>query len=76
MIDDAEGERSIYTWMNSGGSFGSNPLVAHLGLADATVVKRLEVFWPVTGTTQKFSDIAVDQRIFVTEDEDRWTKVY
>jgi hypothetical protein len=76
VIDDAEGERSIYTWMNSGGSFGSNPLIAHLGLAGATVVKRLEVFWPVTGTTQSFSDVPVDQRIVVSEADDSWTKVY
>ena len=76
VIDTDEGERSIYTWMNSGSSFGSNPLVAHLGLAGADVVRRLEIFWPVTGLTQSFAEIPVDQRIVVTETEDQWTKVY
>ena len=76
VIDSSEGERSVYAWMNSGSSFGSNPLVAHIGLADATVIKRLEIFWPVTGMTQSFSDVAVDQRIVVSEGDDSWKKVY
>jgi len=67
-------ERSVYTWLNSGGSFGSNPLIAHLGLAGAERVERLEVFWPVTGISQTFTDIAADQRIVVTEGVSEWTR--
>jgi hypothetical protein len=74
VIDQSDGERSVYTWMNSGGSFGSNPLIAHLGLAKAKIVKRLEIFWPKTGVTQSFTDLAVDQRIVITEGEKRWRK--
>ena len=74
VFDEGGVERSVFTWMNSGGSFGSNPLIAHLGLAKAEKVKRLEVFWPVTGITQTISDLAVNQRIVVTEGEDLWKK--
>jgi len=72
VLDDAGKERSVFTWMNSGGSFGSNPLIAHLGLGKATSIKKLEVFWPVTGITQVFTEIPMDQRIMVTEDEAQW----
>lgn len=67
-------ERSVYTWLNSGGSFGSNPLIAHLGLAGADTVARLEVFWPVTGITQSFAGIPADQRIVVTEGVPEWQR--
>ncbi|MCF6313471.1 MAG: ASPIC/UnbV domain-containing protein, partial [Verrucomicrobiales bacterium] len=60
------------TWMNSGGSFGSTAFIAHLGLGKAQLIKRLEVFWPVTGKTQCFFDIAADQRIVITEGEKKW----
>ncbi|MCB1229654.1 MAG: CRTAC1 family protein [Verrucomicrobiae bacterium] len=60
-------ERSVYAWINSGGSFGSNPLMAHLGLGAATQIKRLEIFWPVTGETQSLESVPVDQRIVITE---------
>ena len=67
-------ERSVYTWLNSGGSFGANRLVAHLGLGRAKQVDRLEVFWPVTGITQSFEGIDADQLIVVTEGENKWSR--
>ncbi len=48
----AGGERSIYRHVNSGGSFGANPLRQHIGLGDAEEILKLEVFWPTTGVTQ------------------------
>ncbi len=73
VLEDAGEERSVYTWMNSGGSFGSNPLIAHLGLGKATSITQLEVFWPVTGITQILTGIAIDQRIVVSEGDAKWT---
>ncbi len=74
VITEGGAERSVYTWLNSGGSFGANRLVAHLGLGKAKKVDRLEVFWPVTGITQSFEKIDADQFIVVTEGEKKWRK--
>ncbi len=59
--------RSVYRHVNSGGSFGCNPLVQHLGLGQAKKVEVLEIFWPRSGKTQVFREIPVDRRIEITE---------
>jgi len=58
--------------LNSREIFGSNPLIAHLGLGKATEIGRHEVFWPVTGVTQVNREIPMDQRVIVTEGESKW----
>ncbi len=60
-------KRSIYKHVNSGGSFGANPLSQSLGLGQASKINRLEVYWPTTGMTQTFSSVPMDQTIQVTE---------
>jgi len=62
--------RSIYKWVNSGGSFGCNPLRQEIGLGKAASIARLEVYWPTSDTTQRFENIAADQFIEITEFED------
>src|SRR5690606_7865389 len=37
-IRDGETVRSIYKWVNSGGSFGANPLEQHVGVGQATEI--------------------------------------
>ncbi len=59
--------RSVYKWVNSGGSFGAIPLQQHLGLGTATRVERLEVYWPTTDVTQTFRNVPVDCRIRIAE---------
>jgi hypothetical protein len=61
--------RSIYKHVNSGGSFGANPLRQTVGLGRAERIERLEVFWPKTGRTQVFSDVPMDGQIRIREDE-------
>ncbi|MFT5469839.1 MAG: tetratricopeptide (TPR) repeat protein [Verrucomicrobiales bacterium] len=72
VIETGGRERSVYAWVNSGGSFGGNPLTQHLGLGSAEIVKRLEIFWPVTSRTQVFENVAVDQLLLVTEGESKY----
>ncbi len=72
VIEEDGVERSVYTTVNGGGSFGSNPTIQHLGLGTAAEVKRLEIFWPVSGETQVLSPAPVDQRIEITEGEPGW----
>ncbi|MEC9004476.1 MAG: ASPIC/UnbV domain-containing protein, partial [Planctomycetota bacterium] len=54
-------------WVNSGGSFGGNPLRQHVGLGKATRILKLEVYWPTSDQTQVFREIPLDQFIEITE---------
>ncbi|REK29706.1 MAG: CRTAC1 family protein [Planctomycetota bacterium] len=69
-IEENGGERSIYRWVNSGGSFGGNPLRQHIGLGDAERISQLEIHWPMTGVTQEFRDVPVDRRVEIVEGAD------
>lgn len=68
IVDDGE-SRSVYKWVNSGGSFGANPLRQELGMGQAKQIDRLEIFWPTTGKTQVFLDVPVNQLIEIVESE-------
>jgi len=60
--------RSVYKHVNSGGSFGANPVLRQeIGLGRAQRIELLEVFWPVTGLTQSFPDVPADRFIEITE---------
>ena len=61
------GERKVYKSVNSGGSFGANPFAQHIGLASATNAS-VEVFWPASGKTQVFPNLAADQWYSIRED--------
>ena len=65
--DEAGNLREIHRTVNSGGSFGANPLTLHVGLGSATTVERLDVYWPVSRTTQTFTNVAVDRRFRIKE---------
>ncbi len=67
--------RSVYRHVNSGGSFGANPLRQTIGLGKASRIEQLEVFWPTTGVTQTFSDLPVDQTIQIVEGEESYSTV-
>ncbi len=43
--------------VNSGGSFGANPLVVEQGLADYTTIDQLEVYWPGQTTPEVFTGL-------------------
>ncbi|HEX4614225.1 MAG TPA: CRTAC1 family protein [Urbifossiella sp.] len=58
---------TVHRHVSSGSSFGANPLEQHVGVGKAGRVARLEVFWPTSGTTQVFTDIAVNQGVVITE---------
>jgi hypothetical protein len=60
-------ERSVFREVNSGGSFGSNPLAQHIGIGKAKAIDRLEVYWPVTGRTQVFQSLPIDTHLAIVE---------
>jgi hypothetical protein len=61
------GTRSIYRTVSSGGSFGASPLAQHIGLGKSARILSVEISWPTSGTSQKFSDIRPNQFIQVSE---------
>ncbi len=62
-------ERWFYRWMNSGGSFGANPLELHMGLGDAKSIRRIEIRWPKkTEKTQVLEAVEMNRRIEIREE--------
>ncbi|MEO7043747.1 MAG: FG-GAP-like repeat-containing protein [Ferruginibacter sp.] len=66
-------ERSVYRDVNSGGSFGSNPLRQHIGLGQASSIEKIEITWPVTGKVQVFENPPVDTNIKIIEGDKDFT---
>ena len=71
ILDTPSGVRTIHRAVGSVSSFGGSPLRQEIGLADATVIRSLEVFWPVSNTTQTFTNVALNASIRITEGEDK-----
>jgi hypothetical protein len=67
--------RSIYKYVNSGGTFGANPLRQTIGLGSTSTIEVLEVFWPTSGLTQTFNDVPVDRTIRIVEGESSYASV-
>ena len=60
-------KRSVYHDINSGGSFGANPLEAHIGIGSATVIDSIEIKWPVGNYVQGFKNIRADEHLKIKE---------
>ena len=66
------GEREIHRAAGSVSSFGGSPRIQEIGLGDATAISELELYWPVSGTRQLFTDVPLDTIVSVSEDADSW----
>jgi tetratricopeptide (TPR) repeat protein len=67
--------RSIYRTVSSGGSFGASPLQQHIGLSKSASKLSIEVFWPVSKTRQRFSNVEKNQFIEIREFAQTYTKL-
>jgi hypothetical protein len=67
VVTAGEQPLTVYRHVSSGSSFGANPLEQHIGLGKADCVATLEIYWPTSGTTQVFRDVAVNQGVVITE---------
>jgi hypothetical protein len=65
--------RSVYRDVNSGGSFGSNPLRQHIGIGQADIVDSIEIKWPVTGKVQVFKEARPGMNIKIKEGDNSFT---
>lgn len=67
-IEDPGGTRAIYRAVGSVSSFSGNPMRQHIGVGNTAVVKEVEIWWPASGTRQRFHEVAVDRAYRVKED--------
>jgi hypothetical protein len=59
--------RTVYRYVNSGGSFGANPLRQTIGLGRAERISRVEVLWPWKRLMQELKEVPLDGFIRVVE---------
>ena len=67
--------RDIHHLIGSGGSFGANPLAPQLGLGDAVAVEFVEITWPATQQTQRWSALKLDRAYRLREGDPSATEV-
>jgi hypothetical protein len=66
-ITDNGVKRSVYREVNSGGSFGANPLTQHLGLGKASIIDTIQITWPVTHQVEYFKHVATNANFKLKE---------
>ena len=69
-ITEDDSKREIYRIVNSGGSFGCNPLRLEIGIGEASLIDEIEIDWAGSGTAQSFTSIAANQFVEIREGED------
>ena len=72
-INDKGVTRSIYRDLNSGGSFGANPLMQHIGIGEATAVEQIEIIWPGNNVKQQFSHLPINTNIKIKEGDQQFS---
>jgi hypothetical protein len=65
-IEEKTGQRAIYKTVNSGGSFGANPLRQEIGLGQADKIVSTEILWP-SGLRQQVANLERDSAYFIRE---------
>lgn len=66
-------ERMVFREVNSGGSFGSNPLRREIGIGQATEIDEVAIFWPGSGATQVLKKVKPNQFLKIREGENQPT---
>ena len=74
-IQTPEGVRSIHRTVDTGGSFGSNSLQQEIGLANATEILSVEVYWPASGNRQIFNGLEMGQTWRLFEDREEAERI-
>ncbi len=73
-VEDEGGDhRAIHRTVNTGGSFGGNPLEQHIGLGRAAKRVDVDVWWPASNIRQHFVDVGKNRWWRIDELGDRMT---
>ena len=67
VTEQSGAKRTVYKHVNSGGSFGANPLRQTIGLGPARGIDKLEVIWPRTGKAQVFNAAPMHTLVEIVE---------
>ena len=68
-------KRTVYMDVNSGGSFGANPLRKEIGIGRAKQVDELVITWPTSGIVQTFKNLAPDEFLKIREGKNEIVKM-
>lgn len=61
------GTRHIYRAVTSGGSFGSSPLLQHVGVGNATSIESVEISWPGNPVVQVVRNVPLRKTLRIEE---------
>jgi hypothetical protein len=67
--------RKIVRTVGPGGSFGANPMEQHIGLGRSAQIQSIEIWWPASGTRQRFTNVPKNQFIEIKESAGAYTKL-
>ena len=74
-VQTPNGPRHIYRTVNSGSSFGSNPLRQEIGLGNATKIEGVEIKWPASGIRQELTGLELNHFYHIREGDAKATPV-
>lgn len=75
-VVNGDKQRSIWRTVGETSSFGSHPMERHIGLGPDAKIVSLDIFWPVSGTHQHFTNVGKDQFIQVKEFASEFTPLH
>ena len=67
--------RMVYRELNSGGSFGSNPLRREIGIGTAAIIEEIRINWPTSGITQVLTNVEPNQLLHIVEGKEGAVKL-
>jgi hypothetical protein len=67
--------RVVYRDVNSGGSFGANPLRQHIGIGRATSIDSIVINWPGDKTLQTLKNISPNHYISIVQGNDAFVTI-
>ena len=66
-FNDSGIERTVYSDINSGGSFGASPFRKEIGIGKAKKIDKLTIKWPGSDKPEIFTNISANQFIKIKE---------
>jgi hypothetical protein len=68
--ENVKGENILrYYFMDQKTGFGGGPFLAHIGLADAIRIKRVEVTWPTSNCKASYNDVRIGELNMLDENK-------
>ncbi len=74
-VQTPAGSRNIYKTVNSGSSFGGNPLRQEIGLGNASKIESVEVDWPASGIHQVLKGLELNHCYHIREGDSKAVSV-